>query len=258
MDYVKHNSNAWDNEVKEGNQWTKEVSKEIIEMAKKGEWEIFLTPTKKVPINWFGDIKGKKILCLASGGGQQAPILSAIGGKVTVFDNSIEQLNKDKMVAERDNLEITFVQGDMRDLSCFANEEFDLIVHPISNLFVDDILVVWKECNRILKTGGRLLSGFTNPINYIFDYKSMEKGELKVINSIPYSDLKTFSDFEIKEFIENKLPFEFGHSLENQINGQIEAGFIITGFYEDNYGGQSILDKYIDMFIATCAIKMKI
>ena len=145
MDYVKQNSKAWDNEVKEGNQWTREVSKEIIEKAKKGAWEIFLTPTRKVPLEWFGDIKSKKILCLASGGGQQAPILSAIGGKVTVFDNSIEQLNKDKMVAERENLEITFVQGDMRDLSCFTNDEFDLIVHPISNLFVDDILVVWRE-----------------------------------------------------------------------------------------------------------------
>ena len=105
MDYVKHNSNAWDNEVKEGNQWTKEVSKEIIERAKKGEWGIFLTPTKKVPINWFGDIKGKKILCLASGGGQQAPILSAIGGKVTVFDNSIEQLNKDIQMIKEDGKE---------------------------------------------------------------------------------------------------------------------------------------------------------
>lgn len=44
---------------------------------------------------------------------------------------------------------------------------------------------------------------------------------------------------------------EFGHTLESQI----EAGFAITGFYEDNAGGD-LLDKYIDTFIATRAIKL--
>jgi len=255
MDIIKHNSKAWDGQVKAGNMWTKPVSSEIIEDARRGQWGIYLTPTKIVPREWFGDLKGKKVLCLASGGGQQGPILSAAGAEVTVFDNSIEQLKGDKYVAEREGLNIKTIQGDMRDLSCFEDESFDLIVHPISNVFVDNILVVWKEAARVLKNNGTLISGISNPINYIFDYKKLDKGIFEVKYSIPYSDLGSLSKEDIDEFIEKDYPFEFGHTLEEQIKGQIDAGFVITGFYEDTYGGKSILDKYINTYIATRAVK---
>ncbi|GAA0122401.1 class I SAM-dependent methyltransferase [Clostridium faecium] len=258
MDIIKHNSKAWDGEVKAGNIWTKPVTSEIIEDAKKGEWGIYLTPTKKVPREWFGDLNGKKVLCLASGGGQQGPILSAAGAEVTVFDNSKEQLKGDEYVAEREGFNIKTIQGDMRDLSCFEDEKFDLIVHPISNIFVDDILVVWKEAARVLKNNGTLVSGISNPINYIFDYKKLDKGIFEVKYSIPYSDLENLSKEEMDEFIEKNYPFEFGHTLEDQIKGQIDAGFVITGFYEDTYGGKSALDKYINTYIATRAVKTNI
>ena len=223
MDIIKHNSKAWDGEVKAGNIWTKPVTSEIIEDAKKGEWGIYLTPTKKVPREWFGDLNGKKVLCLASGGGQQGHILSAAGAEVTVFDNSKEQLKGDEYVAEREGFNIKTIQGDMRDLSYFEDEKFDLIVHPISNIFVDDILVVWKEAARVLKNNGTLVSGISNPINYIFDYKKLDKGIFEVKYSIPYSDLENLSKEEMDEFIEKNYPFEFGHTLEDQIKGQIDA-----------------------------------
>ncbi|MBS5825076.1 MAG: class I SAM-dependent methyltransferase [Clostridium argentinense] len=258
MDIIKHNSKAWDGEVKAGNIWTKPVTSEIIEDAKKGEWGIYLTPTKKVPREWFGDLNGKKVLCLASGGGQQGHILSAAGAEVTVFDNSKEQLKGDEYVAEREGFNIKTIQGDMRDLSYFEDEKFDLIVHPISNIFVDDILVVWKEAARVLKNNGTLVSGISNPINYIFDYKKLDKGIFEVKYSIPYSDLENLSKEEMDEFIEKNYPFEFGHTLEDQIKGQIDAGFVITGFYEDTYGGKSALDKYINTYIATRAVKTNI
>ena len=70
--------------------------------AKIGEWEIILTPKLPVPREWFGDVRGKRILCLASGGGQQVPILAAAGANVVSFDLSDEQLAKDRMVAQRE------------------------------------------------------------------------------------------------------------------------------------------------------------
>ncbi len=255
MDYVKYNSGAWDNQVKIGDVWTKPVSSEIIEAARKGDWVIVLTPTREVPRNWFGDITNKNVLCLASGGGQQGPVLAAVGANVTVFDNSIEQLKSEEFVAKRDGLNIKTVQGDMRDLSCFDNKVFDLIIHPVSNIFVDNIIPVWNEASRVLKNGGRLLSGIANPNIFIFDYNQLNKGIFEVMHSIPYSDLKSLTSEELNKYINSKEPLVFGHSLEDQIKGQIDAGFVITGFYEDDYGGISPLDKYIKTFIATCAEK---
>ena len=119
---------------------------------------LVLTPTRPVPHSWFpDDLDGKKILCLASAGGQQGPILAAAGAQVTVFDNSPAQLAQDRLVAERDSLQIETIEGDMADLAIFAEETFDLIFHPVSNLFVPRLQPVWNESGRVLKPGGRLL-----------------------------------------------------------------------------------------------------
>jgi len=256
MDILMHNREAWNNEVENGNTWTKPVSKDLIEKAKNGFWDIVLTPTISVPHNWFssdGDIKGKKILCLASGGGQQGPILAAAGADVTVFDNSPAQLAQDIKVAERENLNIKTFQGDMRDLSRFNDEEFDIIFHPVSNCFIDNVNPVWQGCYRILKKGGILLSGFCNPLMYIFDFDDYDKnGNISVKYKIPYSDIEQLPKEQLEQFIRQKEPLTWGHTLDDQIGGQIKAGFVLTGFFEDNSGGD-FLDDIINIFIATKA-----
>ena len=137
MSLLEHNRLAWNKEVKDGNKWTIPVGKSELDAATKGEVKIVLTPYKPIPKSWLGDLKGKKTLCLASGGGQQGPILAAAGAKVTVFDNSDEQLKRDKEIAKRYDLEIKTIQGNMQDLSCFEDETFDMIIHPVSNCFID-------------------------------------------------------------------------------------------------------------------------
>lgn len=258
MDIINHNSNAWDKKVDSGSVWTKAVSGEIIEKAKEGEWELGVTAQKSIPKNWFPPLKGLKVLCLASGGGQQGPILAAAGADVTVVDISEKQLEQDIYVAKRDNLNIKTIKGSMLELSMFEDESFDLIIHPVSNLFVENILPVWKETFRVLKYGGTLISGFCNPVLYLFDDEQEEEGILQAKNSIPYSPFTALSKEELSKCLEEGQTLEFGHSLEQQIGGQIEAGFIITGFYEDSFGGDRLLDKYIKSFIATKSMKVKI
>ncbi|KUP39595.1 SAM-dependent methyltransferase [Bacillus halotolerans] len=251
---VDHNSKAWDQKVETGNEWTVAVERHVIEQAKKGNWDIRLTPMKSVPKDWFPPVKGLKVLCLASGGGQQAPVLAAAGAEVTVLDNSEQQLGQDRMVADRDGLTIRTVKGSMNDLSQFEDESFDFIVHPVSNVFVEDILPVWKEANRVLKRNGVLISGFVNPVVFLFDIELEEQGVLKVKHSIPYADSEDLPKHKVKQLIENNEALEFGHSLEDQIKGQLDAGFIVTGFYEDK--GGFVLDQYINTYSATRSIKV--
>jgi len=252
---LEHNRTAWNEEVKKGNQWTIPATKEEIEKAKGGNYQIVLTPFKPVPEEWLGDIKGKRILCLASGGGQQGPILAAAGAKVTVFDNSDQQLKRDADAAKEYDLDIKTVQGNMQDLSCFSDQTFDLIVHPVSNCFIDDILPVWKESFRVLEVNGKMLSGFCNPILYMIDWeKADQANQYELVHAIPYSDLESLPPRVKKKYIKNKTVFEFGHSLTAQIKGQLDAGFVLTGFYEDKGGDH--LDKFTETFIATNALKI--
>ena len=253
----EHNSSAWDEESIEGSEWCTPVDREIIARAKKGEILLKLTPNKYVPGSWLGSVKGKDVLCLASGGGQQAPILAAAGANVTSLDISKEQLAKDEFVADRDGLTLRTIKGDMSDLSLFADENFDLIVHAVSNIYVADVNTVWKECYRVLRPGGELFAGFMNPSFFLFDHKKSEEcGVLTVEYKLPYSDLKSLDEERRQEIIDDRVPLIFSHSLDDQVGGQIEAGFVITGLYEDWWSDdETPLNKYSPTTIVTKAVK---
>jgi len=236
MNYLHHNRLAWNKGSAALEVWSTPVDSTTISNAKAGKWHIILTPKLPVPPAWFGDIQGKHVLCLASGGGQQAPILAAAGADVVSFDLSDEQLAKDRFVAARDGLSLRCIQGDMADLTCFAGETFDLIVNPASNVFVPDVVAVWRESHRVLRTGGELLAGFMNPTVFMFDHDEAEQtGVLRAKYPLPYADSSSLDSAELKHKIERGEPLEFSHSLNAQLGGQIEAGFVITGFYEDHW-----------------------
>jgi SAM-dependent methyltransferase len=254
MDVRRYNREAWDREVERGNEWTVPVGREVIESARRGRWEVVLTNTRPVPMAWFPDLEGADVLCLASGGGQQAPVLAAAGANVTVLDNSPSQLAQDRIVAERDSLSLKTVEGDMADLSNFPDEGFDLVFHPVSNLFVPDVRPVWGEAFRVLRRGGVLLAGFINPACFIFDHELADRGELRVRHALPYADVTSLSEEEREEQVDRREPLEFSHTLEDQIGGQLEAGFLLSGLYEDRHRDDA-LAAYMPTCIATRAIK---
>jgi SAM-dependent methyltransferase len=255
MDIRSFNRDAWDKLVEKGNPWTIPASPEVIAAARRGEIKVLLTEQKPVPNEWIPSLKGLDVLCLASGGGQQAPIFAAAGANVTVLDNSPKQLEQDRLVAHREGFQLITVEGDMRDLSILADASFDFIFHPVSNVFCPDVLPVWKETFRVLRLGGTMVAGMMNPIFYIFDFTTMEeKGELKVKYSVPYSDIESLSTEQLEEFKRTGSPLEFGHTLTDLIGGQCDAGFQIIGLYEDLHG-DSVLSKYHPTYIATRAIK---
>ncbi len=258
MDVRAYNRSAWDKLVDESDRWTVPAGREEIRRAREGDWQLLLTPTRAVPRTWFPELEGTSTLCLASGGGQQGPVLAAAGAKVTVFDNSPRQLEQDRLVARREGLTLETVEGDMADLAMFADGAFDLIFHPCSNCFVPEVRPVWRECFRVLRSGGILLSGFANPVRYIFDDERMLNGNLEVRHSLPYSDLTDLNETDRRRAVLDKqVPLEFGHTLEDQIGGQIEAGFLIAGFREDRYdeGESDPLSKFMATFVATRAVK---
>jgi ubiquinone/menaquinone biosynthesis C-methylase UbiE len=255
MDVPGYNREAWDRQVESGNPWTVPVGPEVIRAARRGEWEVLLTETKPVPRAWFPEMAGADVLCLASGGGQQAPVFAAAGARVTVLDNSPGQLAQDRFVAEREALDLETLQGDMRDLSAFADESFDLVFHPVSNLFVPEVGPVWKEAFRVLRSGGALLAGFLNPVVYVFDLElADDTGEVRVRYSLPYADATSKSVEDLQQQMERGEPLEFSHTLEEQIGGQVEAGFLISGLYEDRHRDDPIA-AYMPTYVATRAIK---
>ncbi|MEM7080210.1 MAG: class I SAM-dependent methyltransferase [Pseudomonadota bacterium] len=258
-DVVDHNRAAWDAQSNSGeSEWCEPVSPAEIARARADDWELILTPVRGVPRSWFGGpVADQRILCLASGGGQQAPLLAAAGARVTSFDNSPAQLEKDDLVARREGLDIELQQGDMADLSRFADGSFDLIFHPVSNVFAEALEPVWRECYRVLAEPGRLLSGFMNPDFFLFDHDALERGAQMVVTyRLPFADNKDLPAAELAGRRERLEALEFSHSLDAQIGGQIAAGFNLAGFYEDRWSDAATpLNVYMPTSMATLALK---
>ena len=253
-DVASFNRRAWDALVERDNRWTVPVATAAIEAARRGEWGILLTPTRPAPREWYPPLAGEPVLCLAGAGGQQAPILAAAGARVTVLDNSPRQLARDQEVAKRAGLTITTILGDMRDLSAFADGSFAMVFHPCSNAFVPEVRPVWHEAFRVLRPGGVLLAGFTNPVEYLFDAVSYERGELIVRHALPYSDVTDATPEERAQRLANGEPLSFGHTLEDQIGGQLDAGFVLTAMFEDRWP-ETTLGRWMAAYIATRALR---
>lgn len=243
MNYQDINAEIIDRWIREGWEWGTPISHETYRNALRGEWEVRLTPTKDVPHEWFGDLRGKKLLGLASGGGQQMPIFAALGAECTVLDYSPLQIESERTVAEREGYDIRIIRADMTKPLPFEDGEFDIIFHPVSNCYVREVLPIWKECFRILKPGGLLLSGTDHYVNYIVD-----PNEREIINSLPFDPLE--NPAQLAQLEADDCGIQFSHSLTEQIGGQLDAGFTLLSLYEDTNGEGRLHELNIPTFLA--------
>ena len=248
MNYQEINSKTIDSWCDEGWEWGRPIDHETFLKAQNGEWDVLLTPTKSVPHEWFLPFKNCKILGLASGGGQQMPIFAALGADVTVLDYSEKQLESERLVSEREGYGIRIVKADMTKPLPFSDGEFDLIFSPVSFVYVEKVEPIFKECHRILRGGGVLLCGLDNGVNFITN------NEEKIENRFPFNPLINPEQYE--SLMADDCGVQFSHSMEENIGGQLKAGFTLTDIYDDTNGEGRLHELNIPTFFATRAIKL--
>ena len=211
MDYQEINARTIDRWIEEGWEWGKPIPHETFLAAQAGKWDVVLTPTKPVPHSWFGDLH-------------------------------------ERLLAEREGYPIEMIRADMSKPLPFEDERFDLIFHPVSNVYIREVLPVWRECFRILKYGGVLLAGLDNGLNFAF---TAEEG--KPDNTLPFDPL-THPEQMAQLEAEND-GIQFSHTIEEQIGGQLAAGFRLTDVYGDTDGIGPLHEHNIPTYWATRAVK---
>ena len=120
----------------------------------------------------------------------------------------------------------------------FEDNSFDIIFNPVSVHYVEDVEHVWKECYRVLKPGGILISGFGNPFQFALDENGM------VSNKLPWNPLNSSTEEELQKLVEDD-GLLFSHSLDTLIGGQGRAGLCLTDLYEDYHFGSVLAPTYI-------------
>jgi len=219
FDQVERNINRL---VEQDVNWSACATPEQLRMAREGKLALLFGFEQAIPSEWLGDLKGKKVLCLAGAGGLQAPLLACAGADVTILDLSERMLDKDREVAVQENLNIRMEHGNMCDLSRFEDESFDLVLNPPSLFYVPDVMPVFCEVYRVLKKGGSFIMASSNPIAYVCDYDA-ELGCYKAVNRMPY---RSTDHADQGDWV------EYGHTMDSYIGGQLRCGFVLTGYVE--------------------------
>jgi SAM-dependent methyltransferase len=184
------------------------------------------------------DVSSKKVLCLASGGGQDSVAFGLLGAQVTVVDLSDVQLERDRQGAAHHNLNIETIQGDMRDLSFLPKNQFDLVWQAYSINFIPDVAQVIKEVSRVLKPGGYYYLQFANPfVMSVADEGWNGKAYSLLHNYLDGEDLTIYYphwDVALPDGTQVKLdsPHEFRHTLSTVLNTQVHYGFRLLHLQE--------------------------
>lgn len=270
-DYLEHNRGAWNRLASGGCQWSEPASDAAIEEARHGRWSLTVAGPDELPRHWWPDVADIEVLCLAAGGGQHASLLAAAGAAVTLFDLSDNQLAVDRDLCARHNLSVRIEQGDMTDLSRFGESSFDLIINPVSNPYVPDVEPVWRACARVLKSGGRLIAGSINPLNYLFEENTGEvfaekagegnAGEgrrgLTVTHALPFIEIDTLTPAAREAALARGMVLTWSHSLTALIDGQLRAGLNLAGLQESRRrdARAPAINRYAPTYLSTLAFK---
>jgi len=209
------------------------------------EWSRpFLTYTPEQATEYIGrygiikNVAGKKVLCLAGGGGQDSVAFGLLGAKVTVIDLSDVQLERDRQAAAHHGLQVASYQGDMRDLSVFTGNTFDIVWQPYSVNFVPSVVPVYQEVARVLKPGGIYYMQFANPFVHSVDDEAWD-GRAYPLNQ-PYTDGEDLSAYfphwdvtqEDGTTVKVDSPHEFRHTMSTVLNTMAKNGFVFLHFQE--------------------------
>jgi len=199
------------------------------EFAAARQW---LDPRRWIPWN-----NVSSVLCLACGGGQQAPLFASLGCRVTVADVSPDQLNIDREVAARYGFEIEVVEADMLDLSFLYGRGFDLVYQAISACYVPDVRRLYREVFHVLKCSGYYRVEHWNPTHLQLPERRRWDGSAYRITRthalrepIPYTPWDKNADRP------GATCWHFFHPLDALIGGLCDAGFVIVRFGESTNG----------------------
>jgi len=221
---LTHNRRAWDERVRRGLSHTKPA----------GERE-FHDPLAAVDdLGWLdGHVRGRRILCLAAGGGKHGGLYAAAGAEVTVVDLSPEMLAIDARIAREQGFKIRVVETSMDDLSMLTPASFDAVVQPVSTCYLPDVLSAYREVARVTAPGGLYISQHKQPACLQAELLPSPRGYPL---TEPYYRSGPLPD--VMEGCQHREAgtLEFLHRWEELLGGLCRSGFVIEDLVEPRHG----------------------
>ena len=210
------------------------------------------------PEGIMGRCQGRDVLLLAGGGGQQSAAFSLLGAKVTVADFSPAQLARDQLAAEHYGRDVRLVETDMRDLSMFGAEEFDIVYHAHSINFIPDPGQAFREVARVLRQGGLYYLTCTNPFTHgiwetDWDGNGYPLHDTYADGEVDCGETWDVDDEDGEVVAQIRGPREFRHTMGTLINELTTRGFVLLALWEDSEGNPNATPGTWDHFKTVAA-----
>ena len=227
-DFKQHNRGAWNALAKQGNRFA--------QPARESDFE---DPLRSVDgPRWLGpSIAGKQVLCLAAGGGRQAPLYAAAGAITTVVDISDQMLEIDRQVCKRKGLTVQTIEASMDDLSMLADSTFDIVVHPVSTCYVPDIQRVYLEVSRLTKAGGLYISQHKQPVSLQSAIDPNDREHYTILHEYQRTD--PLPEISRANLVREPGTREYLHDWQSLIGSMCRSGFVIEDFIEPKHADAS-------------------
>ncbi len=200
------------------------------------------------PIGWLGgNVRGKRLLCLAAGGGRQSALYATAGAEVTVVDISPAMLELDRQVARRRGLRLQLIQSSMDRLDMLATGSFDIVIQPVSSCYLPDVAPLFREVARVLVAGGLYISQHKSPTSLQASHRRDTASHYWIQHAyyrtaaIPPVSQPSAASERLREY----GAVEYLHRLEQLIGGICRAGMVIEDFVEPLHADA---DAAIDSF----------
>jgi len=217
-----HNQRVWDERVRRGQAFTEPLTDD----------ELFDPVRRRAALHWLGgNVRGRRVLCLAAGGGRHGVLYALAGAQVTVVDISPEMLRIDRDVAQARGVSVQTVQASMDDLPMFADGQFEFVVQPVSTCYVPDLAKVYAEVARVLAGGGVYISQHKTPTNLQAGAKPGPRGYELLVPYYQRSPLPRAAAGLLRE----AGALEYLHRWEDLIGGLCRAGFVIEDLEEPRH-----------------------
>ena len=182
------------------------------------------------------EVRGRKVLCLAAGGGKHSVLFAAAGAETTVVDISPAMLDLDRKLAAERGFKVNVVEASMDNLATLPDAYFDLVVQPVSTCYVPSIAPVYREVARVTAVGGLYISQHKQPVNL---QASLRASPLGYALLEPYYRSGPLPPVPTGSALRESGTMEFLHRWDELLGGLCRAGFVIEDTFEPKHGDAS-------------------
>jgi len=177
----------------------------------------------------LGDVKGKDILEVGCGGGQNTIVLAKWSARSVGLDISEEQIKYARKLAKNNKVNASFYVGNMEDLSMFNNGCFDIVLSSCAIGYSQNPKQVFHEVFRVLRKSGLFVFCVVHPIAY--RGRKIRYGKRRMWGLGNYFDRRRRT-WTWK--IEGKIAKFYGYhrTLQDYFNSLVSPGFIVEKILE--------------------------